>query len=437
MTTHFRKSAAAILFLRAVCLLAAEDKFQLTKNIAPGARVIPPVLRISTTGPAPTGSDEATFIDPMNWKIAWRNSPSSSPVYPEIAHIALDLNTQHLLISFIDNGRLPSGEDGRHEFWTVAFTPPTRPDLWAVLSYTPAAPQAPTESGAPARAFFAPVGPTDQPDFLLSGTFLAGGNTKPIYTLEEKAGIFASDQWAVLGFVPGVTSAMETNQGAQPPNNRTRLDPDSFQAAISWYRVDPLQWHGIYGAITQVNLPSGEFARNGPAADIMGGFLTKFALRRWKLSRNAFFVLYPAFGFEGGWNLNQPKELMGAPINLSRYSAIMRGLLGSDAILGIAAPDRSSDVFSVAGSYRVRLPFEDEPFVYSRHGQTFALLTTKARNWVEVNVTYAPWQFKFIGLNAKYQWGSLPPIFSFVDHQVSVGFQLQGEQTNKPRVTAQ
>jgi hypothetical protein len=91
------------------------------------------------------------------------------------------------------------------------------------------------------RPLLAPLQSGDQPDILVSGTFLAGGNTKPIYTIQEQASLYSTGAGKIFGFAPGFTSALAINQGAQPPNNRTRLDPDSIQAALSFWRVDPIQ----------------------------------------------------------------------------------------------------------------------------------------------------------------------------------------------------
>jgi hypothetical protein len=120
------------------------------------------------------------------------------------------------------------------------------------------------------------------------------------------------------------------------------------------------------------------------------------------------------------------------PVDLGNYNAILRGVVGSDVVFAVASADRSADVFSITGTYRLRLLAFDEPFVETVHQVTTVSLTTKPRNWVQANVNYAPWRFKYLSLNAKYEYGELPPLFTLVNHQFSLGFTLQAVQSGKP-----
>ena len=119
-------------------------------------------------------------------------------------------------------------------------------------------------------------------------------------------------------------------------------------------------------------------------------------------------------------------------VDLSRYNAIFRAVVGSDAVFALASADRSADAFSISGTYRVRLPAFDEPFVETLHQATSVSLTTKPRNWVQANVNYAPWRFKFLSLNAKYEYGELPPLSTLVNHQFTVGSTLQAVKAESP-----
>ena len=47
-------------------------------------------------------------------------------------------------------------------------------------------------------------------------------------------------------------------------------------------------------------------------------------------------------------------------------------------------------------------------------------------------MNYAPWKFKYLSLNAKYEYGELPPLLYLVDHQFTIGFTLQAVQSRKP-----
>ncbi len=412
--------------LAAVGINAWADGFQLT-NVIPEQTDTGVILNISTTGDAPSPSDLARYENKANWQVMWQAAKSDVPTRPEVtsAHI---MPGQKLSLGV--QGSLPPG-DPRIVTWSVLFLPP--PEMAAL----PAELTSTQRKTAPAKQpFLSSLQPGDAPDVMVSGSFLAGGNTKPIYTIQEQASLFAAEK-KILGFAPGVSSALAINQGAQPPNNRTRLDPDSIQGSISFWRVDPIQKGLLYGMTTKVDLVSGEFARSDPSSNITAGFLSTFVLNRKRLSDLSYFSLHPVAGLEAGHNLNAPSSLQGAPVDLSHYAAILRGVTGGDAVFAVAASDKMSNVFSIKGSYRVRLPATDEPFVATHHEQTTADMTTKPRHWIEVDITYSPPQWKYLGLTAKYQYGSLPPIFSFVDQQASLGLLFQAKQTNKPVLPSQ
>jgi hypothetical protein len=240
----------------------------------------------------------------------------------------------------------------------------------------------------------------------------------------------------LLGFHPGVTGAVEINQDAQPPNNRTTIDPNSITAAFAFQRLKPLRKHraGLYGLQFDEALPGGEFCRTDPSSNIVfrSSLLFGFSSISSPKHPSLYGTIYPVLALEAGKNLNKPNTIAMTAVDLSHYNAIFRGVVGSDAVFAVASADRSADVFSVSGSYRVRLPASDEPFVETLHQVTTVSLTTKARNWIQANVNYAPWGFKYLSLTAKYEYGELPPLFSLVDHQFTIGFTLQAVQSGKP-----
>ncbi len=426
-----RSKAVALTSLAVWVVGLQAAQFQLTPKLLPQPGAAPPVLQISTTGAAPSPADAARYRDANNWRVSWRAKATDVPTPVRVSTIELDPGTQHLILH-LSGDHLPAG-DGRSALWTALFVPPAdMAVIPTISSFTP------RNSSHPAKAsFFSVPGSTDTPDVLLNGTFLAGGNTKPIYTLQEQANLYSPGPGEIWGFRPGFTSSVLINQNAQPPNNRTKLDPDSIQAALSFWRVDNINRGILYGLTTKLNPIGGEFTRTDPSSNIISSFLSTFVLRRKKLSELSFVTLYPALGLEAGHNLNHPRQLMGTPVDLSHYSGIFRGVLGSDATFGVASSDKASNVFAITGSYRVRLPATDEPFIETHHGLTTVDLTTRPRHWIEVDITYSPWQWKFLALNAKYQYGSLPPLFSLVDQQVTFGLLLQAKQTRKPALPTQ
>jgi len=121
-------------------------------------------------------------------------------------------------------------------------------------------------------------------------------------------------------------------------------------------------------------------------------------------------------------------------IRTKTYRGIVRGVAGADAAIGFASEDKKTDIFTITGSDRVRIPAIDEPFVKTIHQVTTVDLTTKARHWVDVDITSSPWNWEYFALNAAYQYGDLPPLFSFVDHKFTIGFTLQAVQSRKPKL---
>jgi hypothetical protein len=77
------------------------------------------------------------------------------------------------------------------------------------------------------------------------------------------------------------------------------------------------------------------------------------------------------------------------------------------------------------------LPAFDEPFIRTERQITAVDLSTKARHWVELDFSYSPSSFKYLAITAQYQYGDLPPVFTFVDHKVTIGLTFKASQTTK------
>jgi hypothetical protein len=48
---------------------------------------------------------------------------------------------------------------------------------------------------------------------------------------------------------------------------------------------------------------------------------------------------------------------------------------------------------------------------------------------VEVDVNYSPGSWRYVGLTAKYQYGSMPPLYKLVDSLVTIGITFQAKQS--------
>lgn len=425
----------ALLYLCSTSLiLEAQQKFKLNGAIAPERDT--PIVDVDYTGPAPAG--DSPYLLKQNWKARWSSTADGDTTPSTVESVTVDTQTRKIELHLA--GALPSLDNMVRSFWTVLFVPPdTSPDVPQVISFAPNAVLLPDTSGKDCKnktpdkmPLFCPPAAGQSPDLSFSGNFLAAGGTKPIYSFSIKGNPVLNKTF--LGFSPGASFDVEINQNVQPPNNRTRFDPDSINVGLSFTRAFLVQEANLYGVNLQVGLPTGEFSRSDPSSNIVASGLASFVLNAWqpKSPKSLYGTLYPLIGFEIGHNLNKPSQIDSVPVNLASYNGIFRGILGGDATLAVASPDRKSNVFSITGSYRLRLPTMDEPFVRTLHQVTAIDLTTKGRNWVEADINWSPLSFKYVSLTGKYQYGSLPPIFNLVDHKFALGLTFQAVQTRKP-----
>jgi hypothetical protein len=137
------------------------------------------------------------------------------------------------------------------------------------------------------------------------------------------------------------------------------------------------------------SLPAGEFSRSDPTSNIIFASTAQMIFVPIKKDENsrAYGTVFPVFGIEAGKNLSKPQTIAKTPVDLSHYDAIVRGYTGIDAAFGYMSKDNKTDDLTISGSYRVRLPAFDEPFVDTLHQVTTVSLTTKSRNWFEATST--------------------------------------------------
>jgi hypothetical protein len=109
-----------------------------------------------------------------------------------------------------------------------------------------------------------------------------------------------------------------------------------------------------------------------------------------------------------------------ADANSRESQAVFRPRFEADLYRGFFAGDRK--VVGVDAHYTVRLPRTAEPFQRASLNDGEPILTTKPRHHVETNVNV--FLNKGTAITTTYMWGSLPPSFEFVDHQVTIGFTI-------------
>jgi hypothetical protein len=349
-------------------------------------------IYVSTTG---------TPHPQAGWKLSAIKTANSTPIpiavtnvirYPSSSTVALEFDPSPL-----------AGRDPRRYGWTAVYN-----DLLTVTL-------------PPPEELFGIPKSRDDADLYLFGSYLAGVSTKPLYSIDAQL------RWLTeiheSGYFLGISSTVAINSSASLPVDQTRADPDSIAAAMSLRFMKR-------AFLFQIDPAKGEFARQYPASSFVPSAMVKW-VRDPLLSRPRHAaVFYPSAGFETGANLNQPRSLFGQPVDLSRYGAIGRFVLRGYGAYYISKSHPDNDdpyLFEFFADYTARLLLTDEPFITTESvegvKQPVFRLESGARQYLESGIAWNASQ-RF-GVEAKYRHGSLPPMFEFVDHQVSLGITFK------------
>jgi hypothetical protein len=394
----------------------AADNFKLT-GLAPG-RPKPDIITVFYSGSLP--APQSDYNLPSAWRVEWQvDEKPLPPTQMHIDSVAVDSTFKSFLLHV--SGNLPSPSDKNKVVWTVLLLSESIP--YTVLNY----PASSTTQGSDEH-FLRPVQDKETPDLSLTGGFTAAGGSNPLYQLEAKGGLMFLPNSSLH---PAINLQVEINQNPSPPIHRTTFDPDSISASFALTRYQNFKKGPFVGTRFQAELPEGEFSRTDPSSNIIASGIATLDFKPWQPSHSAYVTLYPFFGMELGRNLNRPSVVEMIPVNLSNYRGIVRGFMGADAKFGVASADRKSDVFSITGTYRVRIPAYDEPFLETLHQVTTFAMTTKARHWIEADLSYTIPSWKYLAISAMYQYGELPPFFEFVHHKFTFGLKLQASQGTK------
>lgn len=411
------KLAVLVLSLALVPPMGAEDAFKLT-TVVPG-RSTPVVLYVFYSGPLPASA--TSYNLKSDWKAEWQTKQTVPPTIVNIDQVDVDVANKSFTLHL--SGNLPKVLDMLTVSWTVLLLSDQIP--FTTVTSTPA--------HKTCTAYLCPPDSTPTPDLSFSGSFTAAGGSNPLYQFEVKGGLILPRIRGIPGY-PALNMQIEINQNPKPPIHRTRFDPDSITGGFALTKY--INTGGpLSGMRFQAELPEGEFSRKDPSSNIIAAGIATLDFKP-LLSPNAsfplYFTLYPFFGMEMGRNLSRPKVVEMIPVDLSNYRGIVRGYMGADAKFALATADRKSDVFSITGTYRVRIPAINEPFLETIHQVTTFAMTTKARHWVESDVAYTIPSWKYLSISGTYQYGELPPFFELVDHKFTIGLKLQAVQATKP-----
>jgi hypothetical protein len=186
-------------------------------------------------------------VPPANpWVVYWQRTSDDAPTKIPVQSVRDNPGGKRLVITLAGP---PSDRPLNQYIWTANFMPPdgasVLPQLFSFKAKVGPSVQSKKScdntSPAGRPMFCAPSGATPA-DISVTGGFLAGGGTKPIYQLSATANVFkpkddgggsatARNLWH---FDPGLNVAVQINQNTKPPNNRTRFDPDSITAMLDF-----------------------------------------------------------------------------------------------------------------------------------------------------------------------------------------------------------
>ena len=258
----------------------------------------------------------------------------------------------------------------------------------------------------------------------VTGGFQAAFDAKPQYFWSAKAACSVGGQAHkgigefALSFV-GEASAQKN------------ADPDSLKAGIKWNRrISPttsrMAWILIGDAFSYEfeRAIKDEAVLNSDKPEIRK-FLEKNSNLmwggqvRWVTGLRKVNLTVGLAGLEAGRSLTRTVK---ADANSSAPQPVVRLKFDMDAYYNIYRTNRQSPVVTIHSQHTSRLPFYQEPYLRARENDGKMYLTSKARHWTlfEVGIPIA----KGTGLSIQYKRGSLPPSFEFVNHQVTIGFNL-------------
>jgi len=327
---------------------------------------------------------------------------------PASAQIEIDVKSSAL-----------AGMEPRKAAWTVFFTGSGR------LIATPEA------EGAASR--LKPADAKEDADLYLSGGFTGGPHSAPIWTLDAKWNLAwpsgKSYHWL------GLTGGVALNADPKPPADSSDLDPDS----ITFYAQMDRTWQftGIVNGVEAILKPvGGEYSKDPMSGNVVSvGELSAYT----KALLNKSIVFDPFVGYEVGRNLTKPTKLFEQPVDLKGYDTIARVYYGATLTWYVFQKTITPDLpyrFVASLAWQERALGSQEPFVKSEQvtadddtTKRQKVLTLKGGKRDYLEGTFAWNATKLFGAEFKYKRGSLPPLFEYVDSQLSLQLTFKAKFT--------
>lgn len=275
------------------------------------------------------------------------------------------------------------------------------------------------------------------PEFNLSGN-KKDANLDVSGSLQSGVGAKPQYQWSVLAKYPALYEGANflfrigpqfTGTASQEPN----ADPDSLSASLATEAYFPrVHLVGKNSAFNIISTPVDyEFERKAKQEAVLNNGNATLHSYQQKNSNLMFTAKGQLVDYQWPVNINLSLGTeLGASISRSALNltskpgtsiAPLRAVVGADVYFDL--PDvGKSPLLSVDAHYTLRSLFHSEPFKQAGVNSGNEFYTTKARHYIAVNL--ARTLATGVNLTAQYRFGSLPPTFTFLDHQVTVGFEV-------------
>lgn len=269
---------------------------------------------------------------------------------------------------------------------------------------------------------YSPTAKKDQANVDITGGFQAGKDATPQYFWSAKvqcnAGGNVRKGLGALGFAFKGDASQQRN-----------ADPDSLKASLKWERrvgipnsVGGLQFIGdALGYEFERTVKKDYVIQEGQV--IGQDFLKKNSnlmwsgMGRWVTSARPTNITIGFAGFEAGRSITRTVK------NTSQKESeqpVVRLHFNTDVYRNFYAGSRKRMILH--GHHTVRVPFEQEPYVRATENAGKMYLTNKPRHYTLLEIAL-PFN-DGLAINIQYKRGSLPPSFEFVNHQVTIGFNL-------------
>jgi len=269
---------------------------------------------------------------------------------------------------------------------------------------------------------FAPTSKKDQANVDITGGFQAGKDATPQYFWSAKVECTAGGN-ARKGL--GEFAFAFKGEASQQRN----ADPDSLKVSLKWERragipnsVGGLQFIGDALAYEFERSVKKDYVISD--GEVVGqNYLEKNSnlmwtgMARWITSARPTNITIGFAGFEGGRSLSRTVKKASQK---ESAQPVMRLHFNGDVYRNFYAGSRKALILH--GNYALRLPFYQEPYVRATENGGKMYLTNKPRHYTLLEMAF-PFN-DGLAINVQYKRGSLPPSFEFVNHQVTIGFNL-------------